>query len=151
MPHGVLVVYLLFLGITMFACGGPNRSDRAMFDAINKGNPDEIKRLVKEGFDINDLVNDKGEHTTPLITSIRTGNLDVVKLLIHEGANVNCRAQSGATPLQVAALSNQPDIVALLQKHGATLALSADFRVTFYSVINLPDYKKVHDLLEGMK
>lgn len=144
---GVVVLLLIAIG----SCGFPSQSDRKLFEAINDGDYAQVQQLISDGAHINDLVTEKGEHTTPLIVSISAGELEIMDFLIKNGADVNRRAESGATPLQEAALSNQPDAVVQLMKHGARLSLSDDFKVTFYSVINRPDYKRVRDLLVDEK
>ena len=71
---------------------------------ILKDNIDEVKRLIKDGVNVNekfDLGRSRG--LTALICAVRGGNADIGQLLIDAGADVNVTSE-GLTLLHIAAL-----------------------------------------------
>jgi len=102
-----------------------------LIDAVNKGDAEEIKRLIKEGADVNgayyiSLPNYSSEQRRPLITAISKRNTEIVKLLIELGADVNAKEEIGSiydriiTPaLIVAVRHGYTEIVKLLIEAGA--------------------------------
>ena len=57
----------------------------------------KISELIAQGADLNAKMDTTGE--TPLILAARNGRADAVKRLLEEGADVNCRDNTGRTPL----------------------------------------------------
>src|SRR5688572_30504831 len=53
------------------------------------------------------------------IENARQGNVDAVKLFLDAGMNTEVKTRDGQTPLMVAALGNQIDVVKLLLENGA--------------------------------
>ena len=102
-----------------------------LIDAVNKGDAEKIKRLIKEGADVNGAYNISlpkysSKQRRPLITAISKGNTEIVKLLIELGADVNAREEIGSiydriiTPaLIVAVRHGYTEIVKLLIEAGA--------------------------------
>ena len=88
----------------------------ALHNAIRTSNIDDVKRLIKEGSDVNlKCPNCFYEHT-PLMTSVCiTRNTNITKLLLENGADVNIRDTSGMTALHKACLNgNDLDVYHLL-------------------------------------
>ena len=87
-----------------------------LLNAVNKGDTDELRRLVEAGADVN-AANDAG--VTPLMNAGGMGNKEAVELLIQKGANVNHRTSGNYTPLMQAALVGNTEIVRILLDAGA--------------------------------
>ena len=76
----------------------------------------EMKRLIKQGADVNDT-NEYGE--TGLTIAAKSGFAEIAEFLIRQGADVNAREFDGATPLMAASLKGHPSIVRMLLEKGA--------------------------------
>ena len=88
----------------------------ALFDACWKGDLFKVRRLVKEGFD----VNLRGRYdTTPLIEAASEGHDQVVEELIREGAHVNVKNKYQRTALHYASWYGHCSIVKTLFAAGA--------------------------------
>jgi ankyrin repeat protein len=77
-----------------------------------------IALLVSLGAPINQASSVTGE--TALFSAIKTGDVETIQSLINLGANVNFRTSDSTTPLKLAGIGNQSDIVELLKSAGAT-------------------------------
>jgi ankyrin repeat protein len=87
-------------------------------DAAQNGNLDLIKRMIKDGIDIN--IQDEYGWTALQLAS-RKGHLDVVKFLIEYGADLNAQNDDGWTALHLASLNRCLDIVKVLIEAGSDL------------------------------
>ncbi|PLY16710.1 MAG: ankyrin repeat domain-containing protein [Sedimenticola sp.] len=128
-----------------------NKGQTALFNAVMAGKTEVAELLIKQGaeFDANDLlltaakngitdrdviellkqqgadINQPGENgQTPLLAAIQTSNRVMVKFLIAAGADVNQTSTDGMPPLTLARQKQDQDIIRLLQKNGATEAIS---------------------------
>ncbi len=84
--------------------------------ASAKGDLTSVKRLLKEGADVN-AADTHGR--TALLEASWAGHLDVVKLLIEKGADVNAADITGYSPLMRASEEGHSDIASALIKAGA--------------------------------
>jgi beta-lactamase regulating signal transducer with metallopeptidase domain len=89
---------------------------RMLVEEAQRGNHEEILRLLDAGADINGIVHGDG---TALIAAAHRGQLDVVRLLLDRGADVNVGSQGDGTPLINAAQKGHLQIVLLLLERGA--------------------------------
>ena len=97
-----------------------------LFKAIEKGHIQRIKALLSDGADINaktpDGFNCCGRVVptgcTPLHAAVLAGHREVVEFLISHGANVNAKNKDGWTPLDIAKLYFQDNLIPLLESHG---------------------------------
>ena len=94
------------------------QTDRALRDAIAKGDIESLKRQLASGVDVN-LKAARG--WTPLHNSVDTDDKEIVELLINNGADVNATHNGGGTPLHWAARKGQKEIVELLISNGANV------------------------------
>lgn len=96
---------------------------KRFFTAIEANDPETIKALLREGFDVNHVAED-GE--TALHKTIKEGREDIVRILLANHANVNTEnAKSyprNMTPLHYAAWYNYKSIVEVLLDNGADTA-----------------------------
>ena len=86
--------------------------------AAQDGNLDEVARLVREGFEVNQF---DDLSSTPLHYAVEGGHYLVAKWLLENGADVNAYEQDkiGETALSLAAQGSYPGIAELLLTHGA--------------------------------
>ena len=94
------------------------QTDRALRDAIAKGDIESLKRQLAAGVDVN-LKAARG--WTPLHNSVDTDDKEIVELLIKNGADVNATHNGGGTPLHWAARKGHKEIVELLISNGANV------------------------------
>jgi len=77
---------------------------------------DVLALLVKWNADLNHTTKN-GQ--TPLAVAISQADLKMAKLLIRSGVDVNKPNREKVSPLELAEKGQNPDIIRLLQKHGA--------------------------------
>ena len=107
----------LSLGVSANATDFTGRPVLAM--AARTGNVAMVKRLVDAGA-IADASDEIG--FTPLMEAARDGKIEVVRYLLSLGVDPNHRSNANAlylTPMHMAGLSNNPEIVTLLVNAGA--------------------------------
>ena len=90
--------------------------DPDLFDAIWRGQIDEVKSLIEGGKD----VNVKDEDGDPFLhEAIWRGHIDVVRVLIDAGADVNTSSADGDPLLLEPVLKGDTDLVRILIEAGA--------------------------------
>lgn len=90
-----------------------------LMKAINKGNTEEALHLIESGAD----VDAKSRYTgmTPLHIAVLRKDEQVVRALIEKCADVNAACVLGETPLYIAFITEQEDIISLLKSIGAKM------------------------------
>lgn len=86
------------------------------FEAVEKGNIPEVKKLLKEHKIILDVR--RKNFDTALYIAAQKHNNEMVKLLVEHGASVNIKDFNEYIPLDV---TNDPDIIKFLIEHGSKL------------------------------
>ncbi|MFC1794190.1 ankyrin repeat domain-containing protein [Planctomycetota bacterium] len=87
------------------------KKTKSLFEAIKKGDVDQVKLLISKGADINEK-DKKG--WTPLHSAAWYSHKNIAELLIAEGANIDETDVSGQTPLYPAVRSSESNYVAEL-------------------------------------
>ncbi len=105
--HASLAAHLL-----AFAQALPKR----LWDAVRSGDATLIRRLIRNGADVNAR---DGDGKTPLILAASIGRPTAVSALLKGGANVNATNSVGSTALHLAVLSGRARVVPLLLGGGA--------------------------------
>jgi cytochrome c len=91
----------------------------AIHDAAGAGQVAELRRLISEGADVNEIDRVGG---MPLHAAALKGQLEVAEILIAEGASVDEPAGIlSATPLHMAAIGGNREVAALLLAEGADI------------------------------
>jgi ankyrin repeat protein len=112
------------------------KKNRALFEAVKKGDTEQVKLLLAEGADIDAKwvdVNTKEEekkagaheaNNTPLCYAVISNNMDLVKFLVEAGADVNAGSWP---PLGQAVDKNNTAIAEYLIDHGANANYPKDW------------------------
>ncbi|XP_061179105.1 NF-kappa-B inhibitor alpha-like [Saccostrea echinata] len=79
-----------------------------------------MRLLLSHGADVNER--EKLFGMTILHNAVKTGNKQLLKYILHlQGLDLNSEMNDGYTPLSLAYVENQPDIVGMLRQVGCTL------------------------------
>jgi len=108
------------------------KKNRALFEAVNKADVEQVRLLIAEGADVDakwgDITTKEGERnseTTPLYFAVDSNNMVLVKLLVEAEANVN--AGPKWPPLCLAVDKNNTAIAEYLIDHGANVNAPKDW------------------------
>jgi len=107
---------LCIMPVSSMANTTVSERDRALLDAVSRGNKDRATQLLKEGADINAQL--LPWHLTPLLIASDT-QPDMIRYLVARGADVNARDRDGLTPLMKAIAVRDPALIVLLLDAGA--------------------------------
>jgi ankyrin repeat protein len=80
-----------------------------------------VQLLLSRGADVNAIIVDYSNNTTPLLEAISGDNIEIVQLLLDSRANINFTTIAGETPLERAAYYGDKDIIELLLSRGANI------------------------------
>ena len=97
---------------TVAAAGG----DGALVKAIDAGDLQSVRALIKSGTDVNAR---SGDGSTPLLWAAHTSNLDIARALVAAKASVDAANDFGVTPLLEASRNGDASMVDLLLRAGA--------------------------------
>ncbi|MBV6493991.1 MAG: hypothetical protein LDLANPLL_02015 [Turneriella sp.] len=113
--------FLSFLVLSAFYlnlyAAGNDAANRALKDAIRKGEAEKAKTAIAAGAD----VNRKQYGATLFMEACRKGNIEIVQTMLDAGAEIDPEAYAGSSPLTYAAQSGHTKIVELLLSRGARL------------------------------
>jgi ankyrin repeat protein len=147
------------------------RMKQGLIAAIEKGNSDEVLKLLSAGADPNtvttklvnkpsvgnllrctlpDDIRKRGDHkTTALMMAVMSRHGYLVSLLLDKGAHVNEQDEYGSTALNIAVAEGRLDMVQQLLEHGADANQPNLSRLpTLNWAIMLRESSIVHALLE---
>ncbi|MGV8125568.1 MAG: ankyrin repeat domain-containing protein [Candidatus Xenobiia bacterium LiM19] len=122
---GIALILFIGLGFVHLFLPAPLQCS-SIFEAIDRGDSDEVRRLIVEGTDVNKR-SPNGEWT-PLYRAARTGNLEIARILSDRGARVNDKAGNGWSPLHIAVFQNHKLMVEFLVSRGANVNAKNDDR-----------------------
>tara|TARA_Y100001954_G_scaffold226335_1_gene268045 strand:- start:3111 stop:6092 length:2982 start_codon:yes stop_codon:yes gene_type:complete len=103
---------LFFIFLLTFGYAQSLEEELAKYSNPSSYDPENIKRLVGEGADVNTL-NRWGN--PPLTMAVLKKNVELIKFLLSRGANVNLKNPKGFSPLDFAKKSGNNLIIDLLQ------------------------------------
>ncbi len=97
-----------------------------LHNAIASNQPEEVKRLLAEGADVNARTK---RTLTPLSFALDQSNFTIVEILINHGADINTAYEEEyeEKPLLAAALTGNVDIIQLLLDNGADVSVKDFF------------------------
>ena len=88
-----------------------------MVDAAMRGDRDAVRRMLKDGADVNSA---EGDGMTALHWAAMKGDVPLAEMLLYAGANVKATTRLGGyTPMLLAAKAGDPKMVSALAKAGA--------------------------------
>jgi ankyrin repeat protein len=105
-----------------------NPDEVALAKAADKGNLDDVKKLVFQGVDIDSNTGSYGE--TPLGNAADNDHLDVLQFLLDKGARPDFADHEGSTPLLHACNTDHTDCALALINAGANVNLASNWRRT---------------------
>ncbi len=85
-----------------------------LFYAVNNNNYEIVEFLLEKGADVRKRSNHINDNFTSLHVACANGNTDIVKLLIQYGADILKKDIYGNTPLMIATLNNNVELVETL-------------------------------------
>jgi beta-lactamase regulating signal transducer with metallopeptidase domain len=95
-----------------------SRLDRALLEAAQEGDVDDVTKLLNAGANINAKVEGDG---SPLIVAARAGHLKTVELLLDRGADPDLAVPGDGNAIIMAAREGHEDVVKLLLDHRASI------------------------------
>ncbi|MCL6588893.1 MAG: ankyrin repeat domain-containing protein [Firmicutes bacterium] len=111
-----VAVILIFLMMVLLT--GCTDNEKAMVEAVQKGDTPMVQSLLDKGVSPN-LKTDDGK--TILMLAAYLGHTDITRLLLNEGAEVNAKDNGGKTALMYAAQAGNIEMARLLLESGADL------------------------------
>ncbi|MGB2866682.1 MAG: ankyrin repeat domain-containing protein [Sedimentisphaerales bacterium] len=99
------------------------KKNKSLFEAVKKGDIEQVKKLIAEGADVNETEDLGQVKWTPLIAAASGGDVQVVKVLLENGAKVDATESHGYTPLYYALWTDGNDSEELVR---ALIASGAD-------------------------
>ena len=124
MKKVIYVVTMILIFIVCFGCATISKTkeektvvnpDVLLLKSARNGNISEVKRLIKEGVDVNTQDN---EGRTALMLTSYFGQTEVTKLLLEQGADIEAQDNEGHTALTLATEQGHTDITKLLGEVG---------------------------------
>jgi hypothetical protein len=100
------------------AAAGSTRLNRALLEAAEDGDVNDMTKLLDAGANVNAKFNGDG---TALIVAAREGHMPAVKFLLDRGADVDLAVPGDGNALIMAAREGHEDIVKLLLDRGANI------------------------------
>jgi bla regulator protein BlaR1 len=97
-----------------------SRRDRALLEAAEDGDVEDMKSLVESGANVNASIPGDG---SPLIAAARAGEMAAVLFLLDRGADPDLAVEGDGNPLIMAAGRGHLQIVELLLNRGASVDL----------------------------
>jgi ankyrin repeat protein len=97
-------------------------------DAAMRGDRDAVRRMLKDGADVNSA---EGDGMTALHWAAMKGDVPLAEMLLYAGANVKATTRLGGyTPMLLAARAGDADMIAALAKVGADVHATTATGVT---------------------
>ncbi len=103
------------------------KEEKSLIEAVEKGDIEQLKLLISEGADVNNVKDPNG--LTLLHLAAKQGHADITALLINKRAVVNARDEHtySKTPLHWAALKGHAAVAELLIARGADVSIRGTY------------------------
>ena len=108
-------------------------TNKNIFDLIDEGSIDQIKKLKLNEFDI------VKDGLTPAHHCIKAGDLNCLKVLLKKGISIDTINKNGHTLLDYACLEKDPNAIEFLMNHGADMEKHLFFRKDIKLILNKSD------------
>ncbi len=139
--QSILRIALLALLGSLGACAQPDPPTISLYQAVHRGDINQIERNIKAGADLNEQ---DPEGHLPIHVAAAAGRAPIVDLLIKGGADPNGLDRDGRTAMQMAILNGKIPVAKLLKRRGAALPADSLF---LYAVRNEVAQREVLDFL----
>ncbi|GBO32683.1 Tankyrase-1, partial [Araneus ventricosus] len=118
--------------------------NRLLFQAVERKNLDEIRRLLVMGAD----VEVKGDHNlTPLSIAVRKNGGEVIDLLLDMGANINAKGAYNWTSAKWAVFDNRENLVIQLVNRGTDIGYKDNMGHTLLDTARRFGRRRIADFL----
>jgi ankyrin repeat protein len=120
-----------------------------LMTAVERGSFDQVSYVLRQNkVDISAL-GSRGRNALFRFATYSKYAMGIAQLLLDQGIDLNCRDESGLTPLMAAANSGTPEFVRLLVKYGADSARVDDVgRTARRCAMNIGDAEMAELLLD---
>ena len=108
------IVLVAILSVASLSAG---RSESRLSEAIQAGNREEVRKLLKDPAEVRAT---EPDGTTPLHWAVRADDLETSKALLGAGANASAANRYGVTPLSLAAVNGNVAMIEALLSAGAS-------------------------------
>jgi uncharacterized protein len=109
------------LAVAVFVVAAGASGDSPLTKAVNAGDIQAVRALIKSGADVNAR---SGDGSTPLLWAAHSSNDDIARMLIAAKAAVNVANDYGITPLLEASKTGDAAMMELLLQAGANPSLA---------------------------
>ncbi len=119
----LIALRLFIIGVVVCKVGlaGAGQTPEEIVAAAYRGDLETVKRLVKEGADVN--VRDEEHGATSLVAAAYAGHPSVVEYLLEVGGDPKLtETKYGATPMMAATFAGNHDVVEILKRHKAQMS-----------------------------
>jgi ankyrin repeat protein len=110
--------FIIYLTVFIALANSQTKNDSLFIDFINQNKLDEVKKLVRNGVNINGFK----DYQIPLILASQKGFYEIAETLIAANANVNILNKRGSTPLMMATYYGQKSVLNLLLNNKADVS-----------------------------
>jgi len=107
-----------------------------LFYGVKNGNYTVCKYLIEKGADVNQIYTHNNTNITSLHLACYKNNMRVAKLLIQNGANLNAQDNDDNTPLLIATMNNNVELVKTLLDAEPSASASAAPSAIVYSTLD---------------
>lgn len=143
----LLMLFILSLCLSVPAAAkAPPKPD--IVAAAEKGKLKKVQKLIEEGVNVNEDWNG----TTAIKQAIENDHREVVEYLVTHGANPDRSGGGRGTPVLMALMRKDPDLMVWLLEHGASAnQQTQDPRTTSYVFVDPVAYAAEENNLEALK
>ena len=126
----------------------PNEPDVRLIDAVDHGDVETLRRLLREGADPNQ--SDAYGSPPPLWVAVAVESLEMVQILLEAGADPDVPGPDGSSPAMFAAEIQNPEILEVISAAGGTAATAPGDQVeTMFNALKQRNPEAIRILLEA--
>ena len=92
-----------------------------LISAVKEGDTDKLEQILRDGQDVNELLQEYHYAHTALYVAVNSGNEQMVQFLLAKGADPNIYVHDSPSPLDVAAQDGKIKIIDMLLDAGAKI------------------------------
>jgi ankyrin repeat protein len=104
----------------------PRHIGSPLVQAADRGDVEEVRRLLERGADPNEPEEVNAPHGRALYSAVYKRHFEVAKLLLEHGANPNQEVESSADAPSIAIMNSDRKMIELLASYGAIWTIPVD-------------------------